>query len=111
MLQFAYRLAGLLGCTVADLPELVTWDEWIGWQAWYDLQPWGEERQDQRTAVAIAYQLAPYLPKETELPSLQYPYSQDDAIDPEQLKAAAETEARRWAEWDAERRRKRGGRS
>ena len=98
----------MLGCTVSELPGRVSWDEWICWRAWYLLQPWGEERQDLRSAVAISYQLAPYLPRESELPTLTYPYTEDEPIDPEQLKAAAEAEARRWAEWDAERRKTRG---
>lgn len=107
-MQFAFRLAGLLGCTVAELPERISWDEWISWQAWYSLQPWGDERADMRSAVAVAYQLAPYLPREAELPTFQYPYSEDEPLDPEQLKAAAEAEQRRWDEWEQERRVKRG---
>ena len=99
----AHRLAALIGCTVGELPDRLTWQEWIDWQAWYQLQPWGEERADLRQSVAIGYQLAPYLPAEQELPSLVWPYYDDDGLDAEAMQAAAAAEQARWAEWEATR--------
>jgi hypothetical protein len=83
----------------------VSWDEWIAWRAWYELQPWGEDRNDLRQAVGIAYQLAPYLPKERELPQLLYPYTKEDAVDAAELKRATEEAAQQWQEWERTRRR------
>jgi hypothetical protein len=89
---------------VGELPDRLTWDEWIDWQAWYQLQPWGEERADLRASVGIAYALAPYMPPGAELPALQWPYYEGEAeIDIESLAAAAEAERLRWEEWEATR--------
>ena len=105
-MQFAYRLAGLLGCTVGELPTRIGWQEWVEWRAWWELEPWGETRADLRQSVAIAYQLAPHMPAGRELPGLTWPYYDEaDEVSDEALQAAAEAERRRWAEWEAGRKR------
>ena len=92
---------------MGELPERLGWDEWIRWLAWWELEPWGEARADLRQAVALSYTLAPYLRRDTELPALTWPYWDQDGeeLDVEALRALAAAEAKRWAEWDATRRR------
>lgn len=100
-------MAGLIGCSLRELPERIGWDEWLLWRAWYQIEPWGENRADLRQSVGLAYTLAPYLPRGSELPALTWPYYSDsDELPAEQLQAAADAERVRWDAWEASRRRK-----
>lgn len=109
-MQLALRVAGLIGCTLAELPQRIGWDEWLIWEAWYDLEPWGEWRADLRQSVAIAYQLAPYLPAGRELPAVVWPYYEtEEELDLAKLQEQLEADQQRWAEWDATRPRTTGG--
>jgi hypothetical protein len=94
------------------LPTRVGWDEWLVWRAWYGIEPWGESRADLRQTVAIAYTLSPYLQGGAELPQLVWPYydTEDDLPTVEELRAAAEAERVRWAEWEAGRKKVTGDR-
>jgi hypothetical protein len=108
LLRFVFRLAGHLRQPVRQLLTLIDWEELLWWQAYYDLEPWGDERADARLAVGVAYQLAPYLPEGTELPSLAWPYYGDaeeaEPIDPEVIREAVAAHQRHWAEWERDRR-------
>lgn len=98
-----------MGCTVAELPERIGWQEWIDWLAYWEIEPWGEARADERAAAGICYQLAPYLPKEMDLPQLAYPYFESSVPtreEIEEMQRAVREHTERWAEW--ERGRKKG---
>lgn len=46
-------LAAHLGMTVEELRDRMTSAELTEWRAWYELEPWGEEREDIRTAALM----------------------------------------------------------
>jgi hypothetical protein len=95
---------------VRELPDRVPWEEWCEWRAWYEIEPWGEYRADLRQAAAVSYQLSPYLPSNTELPGLVWPYwDESDHVDVEAIKAAAAEERAKWDEWERSRKAKRRG--
>lgn len=48
------HLAAKLGCTVAELVNRLTWQEFVHWVAYYKRDPWGEERNDLRAALNTA---------------------------------------------------------
>lgn len=103
-------MASLLGCTLAELPHRVGYDEWLTWCAWYELEPWGESRADLRQSVGIAYHLAPYLAAGAELPAVTWPYFEEaEQLDVAAMQAAAEAERQRWEEWERTRPRGRVG--
>lgn len=54
-------LAFQFGCTVAELAERLTVEEFGYWQAFYQIQPFGEEWQEHR----IAFQTASILQSKT----------------------------------------------
>lgn len=45
------HLAAKLGCTLAELVNRLTWQEFVLWVAYYKRDPWGEERNDLRAAL------------------------------------------------------------
>ena len=48
----------MLHCTLAELPERISYEEWLHWAAWYGLFPADPERADMRAAIiahAAAY--------------------------------------------------------
>jgi hypothetical protein len=65
------------------LAEL-SWPQVLDWLAFYELDPWGQRREDLRAGMLAALLLAPW--SETiEPPNLTWPYFDDDGpgIDPE----------------------------
>jgi hypothetical protein len=61
------------------LLPLLTPQDLIDWQARWELQPWGELRQDLRNAVTIAYLLAPYQDATADAPpEILWPYFRDN---------------------------------
>lgn len=64
------------------LLEQLSWEQWVEWRERYEANPWGEEREDLRAAVSIAYGLLPVMPDRDSLPSIVWPYfTEDTAID------------------------------
>lgn len=53
-------MALALGRTVRELEQTLSHAEYIEWRAFYGLDPWGEQRADQRAAQLTAAVLAPY---------------------------------------------------
>ena len=52
----------------------LTWEQMIDWLALYDLQPWGDQRDDLRAFAAANVCIAPYLEKYAKLPDAAWPY-------------------------------------
>lgn len=59
-MRLLFRLALAFGCPVAELRQRLTMDEWNYWRAFWTLDPWGEQREDERAAYVIAAALAPH---------------------------------------------------
>jgi hypothetical protein len=59
---------------LAEMPaSLFVW-----WLRFYELEPWGDQRADQRAAAQAMWNTAPYAASDTELPSLQFPYFENE---------------------------------
>lgn len=77
MRQFLFRLALVLGRTVAELEETLSSRELSEWIAFYAMEPFGEQRADLRSAIiaatvanchrvsGTAFQPADFMPYET----------------------------------------------
>lgn len=61
--MFNHRLALALGCTVAELGERMTLDEWCRWQAYYQLEPFGGWWHTHLIETTIRYLMKPHLRK------------------------------------------------
>ncbi len=53
-------IARTLGCSVREAQQRIDAREFAEWRAYYQLEPWGEDRGDLRTAI-LAWLLAPTL--------------------------------------------------
>jgi hypothetical protein len=49
-----FRLASKLGCTVGELPNRMSYEEFIEWTIFYKYEPWGSSTDDTRNAVLAA---------------------------------------------------------
>lgn len=82
----------------------LSWSQFTDWQRAYTQEPWGDERQDQRTLALAAWIKAPAT-WSGELPELLYPYFQtgEDLL---AQKAILDTRAEEIkAKWKAQRER------
>jgi hypothetical protein len=53
--------------------ERLSWDQFNGWRQYSEQEPWGDEREDQRTLALAAWIKAPG-EWQNDLPALMYPY-------------------------------------
>ena len=49
-----HRLCLSLGCTLTELPERMSYREFLEWVAYYEVEPWGAEVDGKRMAVNTA---------------------------------------------------------
>jgi len=50
------------------------WEQLIDWLALFNLEPWGDQRDDLRAFAAATVSLGPYMEKAAKMPDAQWPY-------------------------------------
>ncbi len=86
----------MLHCSVAEALERIDSVEFTQWQAEYAIEPWGEERDDLRSALQTAHLVAPQLKPGTVVPVKRFLLTFDEApaaTTPEQFAAHARAAA------------------
>ena len=59
----------------------LSWNQALDWVALFDLEPWGDKRDDMRTFAAAMVGVSPYLGKGADLPEPCWPYWKNHGTD------------------------------